>query len=235
MMVDLSRLAWGACLATALAASPALAGLSIVEQPAPVRVPAVGFEFGPWISASAPTGEAGDVFERGINLSLTGTDLRTSMLGIGMDFAYARWPSPATGASLDALLSSLGNAFGSGPVSGTKVSMTSWEVGGHVKVSPLPERLVAPWARVGLGLARVNRKIEFPVDQLRAAGWQVNEGSSDEITYEPYFATGVGLDIPAGKGMKIGLDASYQWLVLTRENNPFTAFRFGAHVLFGHW
>jgi hypothetical protein len=194
-------------------------------------VPAVGFEFGPWISASAPTGAAGDVFDRGINAGVTATELKTSMFGVGVDLAYSRWPSPAAGASWDALFSAVGRA----PVSGTRVTMTSLQVGGHVKVSLLPGRRVAPWVQAGMSVSRANRKIEFPVVQLRAAGWQVLKETSDEITNQPLFETGMGLDLKSGEGMRIGLDASYQWLMFSNESDPFTAFRIGGHVLFGRW
>lgn len=230
MMADPRRLAWGACYAMALAASPTLAGLPIVE-PLPVSVPPAGFEFGPWISASAPTGVAGDVFDRGINAGVTVTEMHTPMIGAGMDVAYLRWPSPAAGASFDALFSAVGSA----PVSGTKVTMTSLQLCLHVKVSPLPGRRIEPWVQAGMGVSRANRKIEFPVDQLRAAGWQVLKATSDYITYQPLFETGMGIDLKTGEGMRIGLDASYQWLMLSNENDPFTAFRFGGHVLFGPW
>ena len=229
MMADSRRLAWGACMAMALVASPTLASLPIVGPP-PVNVPpAAGFEFGPWISASAPTGTAGDVFDRGISAGVTATDLRTVMIGLGVDLAYSRWPSPAAGASLDALFSAVGSA----PVRGTRVTMTSLQVGGHVKVSLLPGRRVAPWVQAGVGVSRANRKIEVPADQLRAAGWQVLKSTSDEITYQPLFETGMGLDLKTGEGMKVGLDASYQWLMFAHESDPFTAFRIGGHVLFG--
>ena len=228
MIADPRRLALSACVAMALAASPTLAGLSVVGPP-PVSVPPVGFEFGPWISSSAPTGAAGDVFSRSINAGVTATEMQTPMFGVGVDLAYSRWPSPAAGANFDDLFSALGSA----PVSGTKVTMTSFQVGGHVKVSPLPGRRVAPWAQAGVGVSRANRKIEFPVDQLRAAGWQVQDATSDEITYQPLFETGMGLDLRTGEGMRIGIDASYQWLMLSHESDPFTAFRVGGHVLFG--
>ena len=230
MMADPRRLAWGACMATALIASATFAGVRIVG-PAPVSVPWAGVEFGPWISASAPTRAARDVFDRGITAGVTATEMQTPMFGVGMDLAYARWPSPALGASFDALFS----GFGSTPVSGTKVTMTSLEIGGHFKVSPLPGRRVAPWAQAGMALSRANRKIEFPVDQLRAAGWQVMKATSDDISYQPLFETGMGLDLKTSDGMKIGLDASYQWLILSNEHEAFTTVAIGGHVLFGRW
>lgn len=227
-MVNHPRLTWAACLAMAVVATPAFAGVRVVG-PAPVSGPRAGFEYGPWISASAPTSTAGDVFDRGINAGVTVTEMQTPMIGVGADVAYLRYPSPTVGASWDALFSS----FGSAPVSGTEFTMTSLQLSGHFKVSPLPGRRVEPWVQAAMGVSRANRKLEVPVVQLQAAGWQVYKATSNEITYQPLFETRAGLDFKTSEGMKIGVHASYEWLLFSNETSAFTALSIGGHVLFG--
>jgi hypothetical protein len=228
MMADPRRLAWGACLAMAVVATSAFAGVRVVG-PAPASEPRAGLEYGPWISASEPTRTAGDVFDRGISAGMTVTEMQTPMIGVGADIAYVRYPSPIVGASWDALFSSVGSA----PVSGTKFTMTSLQLSGHFKVSPLPGHRVEPWLQAGMGVSRANRKLEVPVVQLQAAGWQAYQATSNDITYQPLFETRVGLDFKTSEGMKIGVHASYQWQLFSNETSPFTALSIGGHVLFG--
>jgi hypothetical protein len=226
MLAAFRRFAMCTCLATGLIATCTFAGGRVEERARDVSV-----EIGPWVSMSVPTGVAGDQFDRGVNAGVSITTMRTRMVGAGADLGYGLWSSPAAGAALDALFT----AFGTTPVSGTKYTMAALRGSLHVKVVPLPGGRVAPWVQVSAGVCRVNKRLQFPADQLRAAGWQVLKESSDEISYEPLLVTGVGFDLKTRTGMKLGLDASYQWLVLADNDPAFTAFTIGGHILFGRW
>lgn len=217
-------------LAMALGTRQAAAGPSIVEPREP-STPAVGFEMGPWVSVSGPTGAAGDAFSRGISSGVTFTSMQNRNVGVGVDLGYCSWLSPQTGAALDALFGAVSGVS----ISGTRATLTEIRAVGHVKVVPLPDRGVTPWAQIGFGVSRTNNKIDLPADQLRAAGWTILNQSTGSIAYQPIFTGGGGIDFKIDNRMKIGLDASYQWSVLSQASKPFTAFALGGHILFGRW
>ena len=229
-MPDPRRVVWGLSLVVGLVATSAFAG-AMVTGPAPPHAPWLGFEISPWISASVPTALADETFDGGVSAGVSATALQTPLVGMGVGVTYTHWPSPAGGALLDALFSGLSGY----PVSGTKFTMSEWRAGLHLTVSPLRARPFAPWAQAGVGASRAVRRLEVPVEQLQAAGWQVLEPIVDEITYQPIAETRIGFDIRTRTGTKIGLHASYIWLFLADESEPFTAFTLGGHAVFGRW
>ncbi len=230
MIAAFRRLVWGSCLAVALSSTPAFAGASIVG-PVGERVRAAGFEFGPWVSLSVPTGLAGDVFDRGVSAGVSVTLMATRRAGAGLDFGYSRWPSPKAGAAMDDLLSRIGGT----PISGTKSTMTALRGTLHLRVVPLPDGPVVPWVQAGMGVCRVSRRLELPWDQLLAAGWRRGESNADDASYEPIFVSSIGLDFKNDSQRRIGLDASYQWLLIAGESRAFTEFAVGLHASFGRW
>ena len=221
------RLTAAACLVMASFADSALAGASIVE-PRAAQQPSQGYALAVWGAMSVPSAAAGDVYDRGFELGMSVTEMFSRRAGVGLDIGYSRWPSERTGAALDALFSMLSRGA---PISGSKVSLTGLQAGIHVRLVAAPDRISAPWIQLGAGLFGMKHRIELPVSQLIAAGWQVREAGEDTFDYGPVFATSVGVDLPK---IHLGLGATYEWIRDPHTSEMFTSLTIGMRALLGN-
>ncbi len=218
-----------ACFTAILFSVPALAGVRVVEPystPHPHRN--FGFDFGPRVSWLLPTGQSAQGFERGIDAGFELTSMQSRHVGIGIEVGYQHWPSPQAGRAYDQLFS----AFGHAPVRGTKVFVDGWRAAGHVTIVPLQSRTVRPWLEMGLGVVRMRTTIEFPVNQLVAAGWTIHQRAFHGVSDAPEFAAGGGVDFRVGRALRAGPDLSYRW-IYPSDAQALTAFEVGCHLRFG--
>lgn len=226
------RLRFAAVLLTAiLSAAPAAAGVRIVgDHPTTRKHEKFGLDFGARVALSTPTGES-DVFDHGIDLALTFTSMQTRNAGIGFELEYQRRPSPKAGAALDELFSS----FGGTPIQGTQVFVDAVQASLHVRLEAAPSgELFIPWADVGAGLERANGTVDYPVGAITGPGWLLTLNSSHAITWSPACSVRAGFDVSSQKGVRVGPDASYQWVFVSGDHETtFTAYALGLHVRFG--
>lgn len=194
------------------------------------RAHAQGFEFGPRLSVSMPTGQAGVSADPGINADVTATFMETAIVGFGMEFGYHRWPgSSATNEAFDALLSS----FSGATITGSQLNLSAFQATWHLKVVPPVGGSVMPWIHIGGGIYRVYTNLKLPVDQLMAAGVEVQNGSSSSYEDKFGFMGRVGFDVKSSAKTKTGLDLSYHLLLWkdTSTGENFTVFTIGVHMV----
>ena len=201
----------------------AIASLAIAA-----RAEARGFQLGPKFAISAPTGDFGDALIPGIDAGITVDFMEKPTAGVGVDLCYHRWSaSQDANASVDAFLSSLSGTT----ITGSKGTVTAVQTTLHVKLMPPVSGPIVPWVQVGMGAYRVNRILELPEAQLRAAGWEVQYRAGDDVTYELGYVGDIGFDTDTR--MRFGLDASYHFLPEQTLRTNVTAFTIGVHMLFG--
>jgi hypothetical protein len=187
------------------------------------------FGLGPRFGICMPTGDAGNMFEPGIDAGFVATYWHKPTGGFGLDLGYHRLiGSPEANGAMDRLFSINGTS-----VTGSQWVWRSFQATPHVKAA-LPLRgPVTPWVRLGAGLFGVDVDLDVPVDQLQAAGWQVSRPSGDKLEYMYGYTGGVGLDIETIAFMKIGLDTSFQLVPAQRGTTAdFKALTIGVYVLF---
>jgi hypothetical protein len=223
----------GVCLAIAMAVAPASAGVRVVGTgPRPPAAHGKGGEVGFYGSASIPTGDDWQDVDEGVNAGFTATRMYSNGVGFGLDLGYAGWRSAAAGAELDQLFSALSQS----QIQGTMATLESYEAMAHLKVAPCTVGHFTPWFQIGVGAARVNQKLELPVAQMEAAGFQFRRPyDPNEIHYEPVFVGKVGVDVATEQAFRLGLDASYRLLALYGDSSAFSSFAVGGHLLFGRW
>jgi hypothetical protein len=213
-------------------ADRAFAGASIVE-PAPPRTPGgpTGLNFGFWASSSQPSGDSRGVLDRSFKAGGALTWMRSRTIGVGLGVDHCRWRSPAAGAALDDFFS----AFSGTEIRGTEVTMSS--IRGTVRGTQwlFPDALVSPWVQFGAGVCRLDRKIVFPVEQLRYSGWQLSNSGTKNISYQPILVGGLGFDLRPTGSTRVGFDVMGEIIYLSDEPDPVTAITLGGHVLFGRW
>jgi hypothetical protein len=230
MRIRACRLPLAACLAMASIATSAFAGASIVEPYAP-SPQLQGMEVGAWAAISTPNKAAGEIYDRGWKLGLSMTQMATPGFGIGVDMSYSRWPSTRAGDEWDRYFT---EASGGAPIFGTKVTLTGVQAGVHCRVVPMPRELLTPWLQLGAGMARVQYRVEPPLDRLEAAGLE-EEASIDESFNAPVVSAALGLDLRQSRDVKLGLEAKYEWIFNSAASQPFTSITIGAHLRFGSW
>lgn len=184
------------------------------------RAEALSFDVGPQLSLSRPTGRAHDAMDPGINVGAMATLMQDSTAGVGVDVGYHHWPGSAgLDRYFDAALNGLG--FMS---TGSRFTFSAIEATAHVKVVPPLRGPVGPWIQVGAGVYVVNRTLVL-VGQ-----------SSHAITEEFGYKGGVGVDLRTSANAKLGLDASFHYLLSRADlGTNLTVFTIGTHVLFGRW
>jgi len=189
-----------------------------------------------------PTGDARDGLDLGFDAGVTATIMTNSMVGVGVDLGYQRWPgSSYLNSSVDALFSRLHRVS----ISGSKYTLSAFQITGHVKVVAAMVGPAAPWIQVGAGFYRLNRHLRLPAEQLKSSEWPEPKQNWDDIKTEPGWFGGVGVDFKTSTSTKLGLDASYYRLCtkLGLDMSSFhlwpdagadlAEFRTGAHLLFG--
>ena len=187
------------------------------------------FEIGPQFGISVPTGQASDAADLGVNAGVTATFMQNPTSGFGVDLAYHSWPGSSNlNTATDVLFSQLGGT----PITGSKWTLSALQVTGHIKVVPQVSGPVAPWFQVGAGVYHAGSNLKVPADQLQAAGFTVSQQSSNSTTDRFGYTGSLGVDFATGNRMKVGLDASYHYL-LWKDNtgNNFTVFTVGVHIL----
>jgi len=180
---------------------------------------AQGFQFGPEVAISVPTGDAGDVAELGFDVGLTGTYMVSPVVGIGGDFAYHSWAgSDDLNEATDLLLSALVGF----PVTGSEWSWSALQMTLHMKLVAPTNGPVAPWFKGGLGLYNVKAKLE------------VLGESEAESESKLGFNVGAGIDFGTASTTTFGIAAAYHHIPTEDDFGAnFTAFTVGVHVLFG--
>jgi len=183
-----------------------------------MSLPAWGFELGPQLALSVPTGSAGDTYAPGVGGGLTATFMHNSFAGVGVDLAYHHWPGASDAeAEFDAWLSRLIGR----PITGTKWRLGAFEVAGYVKAVAPVRGPVVPWLRAGVAYYYLRNRLEL---MGRAA---------DDTDWEFGYVGGVGFDVRATGTMKLGLDATCRYLMWEDDaGQRFTAYTIGAHLLF---
>lgn len=196
---------------------------------AAVTAHARGWEIGPRLAISVPTGDAEISNDLGINAGVAATSMGDRAIGVGLDVAYHRWPgSSYANAELDELFSRLSGTA----ITGTKLTLSAFQFGGHVKVVPPARGAAALWFKAGAGLYRLNSDLRLPVEQLAAAGWQIVSDGGGSITHSLGVVGSVGIDIETLASMKLGLDVSFHYLEWTADTGAhFTAFTIGISLL----
>lgn len=208
------------------------------------RAEAQSLELGPRLAVSMPTGDARDGLDLGFDAGVTATIMTNSMVGVGVDLGYQRWPgSSYLNSSVDALFSRLGGLS----IRGSEYTLSAFQITGHAKVVAPMVGPAALWIQVGAGFYRMNRHLKLPAELLEAWEWPEPKLSQDDITTEPGWFGGVGVDFKTSTSTKLGLDASYYHLStkLGLDTSSFhlwpdagadlAEFRIGAHLLFGRW
>jgi len=193
------------------------------------RAHAEQFEIGPRFAFSVPTGDSGIGADLGFNAGARATFMGGTTVGFCAELGYHRWPgSPYANATADAFFSGVSGAA----ITGSKLTLSAFEATGSVKVVPPVKGPVSPWVRVGAGLYRVNTNLRVPKDQLEAAGWQVQNESSNNASYEFGYVGGVGLGFKSGGRIRPGLEASYHYLVGKDDSGAHrTVFTIGVYLL----
>lgn len=231
-VASLRRLAFGACLALAWPALPVSAGVRVTE-PLPARtVGSRELEIGSWFSVSSPTQLARESFDPSNSAGVIFTAMETPVLGVGLEVGYARWPSPPAGAVLDQLITALGY----GTVQGTEVTLSALRAGLHARVVVIPAARLMPWLETGVGINRVKTRIEFPMDQMLAAGWTFeNSRRGDAVDYDPDFTARAGIDLKTPARVRLGFDVAWQWMLMTDGAQPFTTFAVESRLMWVRW
>ena len=219
-----------ALVAAILFATPALAGVRIDESPPSGRKhEKFGLDLGARVALSTPTGDS-DAFDRGVDLTLTLTSMQTRNAGIGFEVEYQRRNSPMSGAALDEFI----NSFGGSQVEGTQVFVDAFQASLHVRLQAQSDQLAVPWVDAGAGLERATGTIDYPVDTVTGPGWQLTLISSHHVTWSPACSVRAGFDVSSQKGIRVGPDASYQWVFVSGSREAtFTAWALGFHARFG--
>jgi opacity protein-like surface antigen len=186
---------------------------------------AQGFQFGPEVAVSIPTGDAGDVAELGFDVGLTGTYMVSPVVGIGGDFGYHSWAgSDDLNEATDLLLSEYMTLLLGYPyvVTGSEWSWSAIQMTLHMKLVAPTNGPVAPWFKGGLGLYNVKAKLE-------ALGESEAENES-----KLGFNAGAGIDIGTASTTTFGIAAAYHHIPTEDDfGADFTAFTVGVHVRFG--
>ena len=219
-----------ACLGLLLAAGPAVAGVRVTEPWSPQAPERTGFEVGLSSSLSTPTGRSREEFDPSPHVSLVATWMQSEHEGIGIDVGYSKWPAPAAGAELDRLLTVLGR----GTIRGTEITSSALRIGAHLEFAPLPRMRIAPRVEGGTGMNRVTTRFEIPQEQLIAAGWS-GKSNGKGVDWQPDVTACFGLDVRTSAHVKIGFEASYQWMFVENAPSAFTTFSLGGRVTFGRW
>lgn len=219
-----------ALFAAILLATPAVASVRIDQSPPSARKhEKFGLDLGARVALSTPTHDS-DAFDRGVDLALTLTSMQTRNAGIGFELEYQRRNSPKTGAALDEFI----NSFGGPAVEGTRVFVDALQASLHVRLEARSSELLLPWADVGAGLERANGTIDYPVETVTGPGWQLTLVSSHHVTWSPACAVRTGFDVSSQRGIRVGPDASYQWVFVGGSREAmFTAWALGFHARFG--
>ena len=168
-------------------------------------------EFGPRIAFPLPTRDAGNT-ELGLHAGLTMTVMRDSWFGVGLDVAYQYWPVSADyKAAFEEAVWLL------------VIEQPTWafkdiQVAAHAKIAAPVDGWLVPWVRIGGGFHFVHPNFE---------GHEYDK--SPELGYFGSF----GVDIKSTGNMKLGLEATYQRLLLDDFfGADFEAFTVGGRVLF---
>lgn len=216
--------------AALLFATPSSAGARIGEAPPSGRKhEKFGLDLGARVALSTPTHDS-DAFDRGVDLALTLTSMQTRNAGVGFELEYQRRNSPKSGAVLDEFI----NSFGGSQVEGTQVFVDAFQASLHVRLQAQSDQLLVPWADVGAGLERATGTIDYPVDTVTGPGWQLTLVSSHHVTYSPACSVRAGFDVSSQRGIRVGPDASYQWVFVSGSRQAtFTAWALGLHARFG--
>src|SRR5262249_7101512 len=117
-------------------------------------------------------------------------------------------------------------------ISGSNTSVSAFEATVHGKFWALEKGGILPWIQVGIGLHRLNSKLELPIAALQAAGASLSEYDPDNISHQLGAVFGAGVDLPITPQTKLSLDASYHFIFLKEgEPNQLTAIAIGVSLL----
>ncbi len=183
-----------------------------------MSLPAWGLELGPQLALSVPTGSAGDTYAPGVGGGLTATFMHNPVAGVGLDLGYHHWPGASDAeAEFDAWLSRLSGRT----ITGTKWSLGTFEVAGYGRVVAPVRGPVVPWLRAGVAYYYLRHHLELMGQAADDTDWQFG------------YIGGVGFDVRATATMKLGLDATYRYLMWEDDaGQRSTAYTIGAHLLF---
>jgi hypothetical protein len=187
-----------------------------------------GLEYGPRIARSIPTQDSREALTPAMYYGATATFMQTPRAGAGFDLGYQRWPgSPNVDQELDAFFSLITGA----PISGSKTTVSVFQATAHGKFFALEQGPILPWLKIGVGLDRVNRKLELPVGALQAAGARFLKYDPNHVEQEMAVELGGGIDLPITSQTKLSLDASYHFAFLKDEPFQLTALTLGVSLL----